>query len=184
MAGGAEIDDAQAGMTEDANAFWRRPKAAIIRPSMGNAGDHLPNWFNGDRSPKTALACNSTHTITSIADFSDGLGWVSWPILRQLMESPFSYPNDPRALQWHFQLPEQRVERALHTRPHDTLPPGAPRPPRNQNHVFSTRAGKVPPIKTIRSTEKPSSLHFVDKTVGCPTAKIKRRTMHGKSEWG
>src|SRR5262245_51554748 len=40
MAGRAEIDDAQARMTEDANAFRRRPKAAIIRPAVPDAGDH------------------------------------------------------------------------------------------------------------------------------------------------
>lgn len=38
MAGGAEIDDAQTRMTKNADAVRRRPKAAIIRPAMGDTG--------------------------------------------------------------------------------------------------------------------------------------------------
>ncbi len=45
MAGGAEIDDAQAGMAEGANTVRRRPKASIIRTAMGDARHH-----RGDRT--------------------------------------------------------------------------------------------------------------------------------------
>ena len=45
MTGGGEIHDAQTLMSKNADAGWRRPKATIIRTSMGDAGNHSINCF-------------------------------------------------------------------------------------------------------------------------------------------
>ena len=55
MAGGAEIDDAQTRMSKNADAVRRRPKAAIIRTSMGNAGNHSYQLLPGSRGPSNSV---------------------------------------------------------------------------------------------------------------------------------
>src|SRR5215831_2134117 len=65
MAGGAEIDDAQSHMTKDANAFWRRPKAAIIGPAVADAGDHRVHRLPARMGPPVQGAGYAAHRFAT-----------------------------------------------------------------------------------------------------------------------
>jgi hypothetical protein len=65
MAGGAEVDDAQARMTEDANAVRRRPKASIIRPSVADAGDHRVHRLPARMGPPVQFAGYAAHRFAT-----------------------------------------------------------------------------------------------------------------------
>jgi hypothetical protein len=68
MAGETEIDDAQTGVTEDAYAIWRRPKATIVRPTMDDAMDHHINRLAVRTESPIQFSGYAAHDLERSAD--------------------------------------------------------------------------------------------------------------------
>ena len=63
MAGGAEIDDAQAGMPKGARSIRRRPKSAVVRAAMGDAGHHRMDRLSVRVGYRVQLAGYAAHVL-------------------------------------------------------------------------------------------------------------------------